>query len=46
MAIPLIVGLGIGAVGLYKSGKAIKDNMDANDLNNSAQDIVKKQSLK
>lgn len=42
MAIPLIVGLGIGAVGLYKSGKAIKDNMDANDLNNSAQDIVKK----
>ena len=42
MAIPLIVGLGIGAVGLYKSGKAIKDNMDANDLNDSAQDIVRK----
>lgn len=42
MAVPLIIGLGIGAVGLYKSGKAIKDNMDANDLNDSAQDIVRK----
>lgn len=40
MAIPLIIGLGIGAVGLYKSGKAIKDNMEANDLNSSAQSIV------
>lgn len=41
MAVPLIIGLGLGAVGLYKSGKAIKDNMDANDLNSSAQSIVR-----
>lgn len=40
MAVPLIIGLGLGAVGLYKSGKAIKDNMDANDLNSAAQGIV------
>jgi hypothetical protein len=42
MAVPLIIGLGLGAVGLYKSGKAIKDNMDANDLNGSAQSIVRR----
>lgn len=39
MPIPLIIGLGIGAVGLYKTGKAIVDNSDANDINDSAKDI-------
>lgn len=40
MAIPLIVGLAAGAVGLYKGGKAIMDNNKAGDINASAKDIM------
>ena len=42
MAIPLIVGLGLAAVGAYKGGKALIDNSKAEDVNSSAQDIVRK----
>lgn len=42
MAIPLIVGLGVAAVGLYKGGKAIMDNMEADDVNDSANSIVQR----
>ena len=36
MAIPLIIGVGIAAAGLYKGGKAIVDNNEANSLNDDA----------
>lgn len=42
MAIPLIVGVGLAAVGLYKGGKAVKDNYEANSLNDDANQIVEK----
>lgn len=41
MAIPLIIGLGIAAAGAYKGGKAILDNNEANDVNDTANSIVK-----
>lgn len=40
MAIPLIIGVGAAALGLYKGAKAIIDNNDANEINESAQSIV------
>lgn len=42
MAIPLIIGAGIAAVGLYKGGKAVMDNSEANDVNDSANRMVEK----
>lgn len=42
MAIPLVVGGLIAAAGLYKGGKALLDNSEANDINESANDIVKR----
>lgn len=42
MAIPLIIGAGLGVAGLYKTGKAVVDNSDANDINDSARDISRK----
>lgn len=42
MPIPVIIGAGLGVAGLYKTGKAILDNNDANDINNSARDISRK----
>lgn len=41
MAIPIIIGVGLGVAGIYKAGKAISDNSDANELNDSAQSISK-----
>ena len=48
MAIPLIIGVGIAAVGLYKGGKAIVDNNEANSVNGDADKIVRnaKRALK
>lgn len=40
MAIPLIIGLGAGAVGLYKGGKAIADNNKASSISDNARAIV------
>ena len=42
MAIPLIIGIAAGAVGLYKGGKAIIDNNAASDINDAADEIVQK----
>lgn len=42
MAIPLIIGAGLGVAGLYKAGKAVVDNSDANDINDSAIGISRK----
>ncbi|WP_072281111.1 hypothetical protein [Rappaport israeli] len=42
MPIPLLIGVAVGAVGLYKAGKAISDNSTADDVNESAQSIVNK----
>lgn len=46
MAIPLIIGVGIAAAGLYKGGKAIVDNNEANSLNDDANEIVEKAQKK
>ena len=46
MAIPLIIGIGIAAAGLYKGGKAIVDNNEANSLNDDANEIVEKAQKK
>ena len=40
MAIPLVIGIAAGAIGLYKAGKAISDNSDASELNKSASYIA------
>lgn len=40
MAIPLIIGVAVGATGLYKAGKALYDNNEANEVNNMAENIV------
>lgn len=43
MPLPLIVPVAIGVAGLwgtYKAGKAVKDNMDAKDINNDAMALV------
>ena len=42
MAIPLIIGVGLAAAGLYKGGKAIVDNNEANSVNDNANEIVNK----
>lgn len=42
MAIPLIIGVGLAATGLYKGGKAIVDNNEANSVNDNANEIVNK----
>lgn len=41
MAIPLIVGGVLAAAGLYKVGKAVVDNSDANDIADEARRIVR-----
>ncbi|WP_416192417.1 hypothetical protein [Neisseria sp. CCUG12390] len=46
MAIPLIIGVGLAAAGLYKGGKAIIDNNDANTLNENAREIVERAQKK
>lgn len=40
MAIPLIIGVAAGAVGLYKGAKAISNNKEAKDIESSAQSII------
>ncbi|MEM0733062.1 hypothetical protein [Neisseria perflava] len=40
MAIPLIIGVGLAAAGLYKGGKAIVDNNEANSVIDNANEIV------
>ncbi|QEY24612.1 hypothetical protein [Neisseria animalis] len=40
MAIPLVVGIGLAALGAYKGGKAVIDNKEANRINDSANDII------
>lgn len=40
MAIPLVVGLGLAAVGAYKGAKAISDNNEASSINDDAKSIV------
>ncbi|NOL49260.1 hypothetical protein [Pelistega europaea] len=40
MAIPLIIGVAAGAIGVYKGAKAIKDNSKAKDLESDAHSIV------
>lgn len=42
MAIPLIIGVGLAATGLYKGGKAIVDNNEANSVNDNAKEVVNK----
>lgn len=39
--IPVAIGMGVSALwGLYKGGKAVKDNSTAKDINASAQEII------
>lgn len=42
MAIPLIIGVGLGAVGAYKGIKAAIDNNEANDMNSQARRIARR----
>ena len=46
MAIPIIIGAGFLVAGLYKGGKAVVDNGDANSINSSANSIVKQAESK
>lgn len=39
--IPIAIGMGVSALwGVYKGGKAVKDNSEAKDINASAQEII------
>lgn len=40
MPIPLIIGVAVGAAGLYKAGRAVYDNSEAESVNSSANHIV------
>ncbi|NEN75010.1 hypothetical protein F9B74_01525 [Pelistega sp. NLN82] len=42
MAIPLVIGVALGAAGIYKGAKAVMDNNDAKDLDDSAKSIVRR----
>lgn len=42
MPIPLLIGVAIGAAGLYKAGKAVSDSGDADDINSDADSIVRR----
>lgn len=48
MPLPLLLvpGIATAAYGLYKGGKAIVDNSDASDLNESAKDIIESANKK
>lgn len=41
MAIPLVIGIGLGATGLYKAVRAVSDNSEAESVNSSARRIVR-----